>query len=143
MYSITIYHGNGCTEQSTDMVDLFENTNELPKEVRTILENWDFDFPSYENCQKLVDELNKVGYTCDYGLDGVPYGLSPIMVKLESVGSIMNVDTKRVYPLNNDGSYYTDESESVFLGESVENDEWYESLSEVDKEVVDYYSQLI
>lgn len=28
---------------------------------------------------------DKIGYTFDYGLDGVPYGLRPIGVKLENL----------------------------------------------------------
>jgi hypothetical protein len=30
---------------------------------------------TYENCSNLVDDLNKIGYTCDYYLDAEPYNL--------------------------------------------------------------------
>lgn len=54
------------------MKDLFEQTEKLPKEVITLLENFE---PSYTNCKLLVEQLNKIGYTCDYGLDAQPYEL--------------------------------------------------------------------
>ena len=33
---------------------------------------------TYEDCRKLVDELESVGWTCDYYLDAEPYDLRPI-----------------------------------------------------------------
>ena len=55
--------------------DLFETPELLPKEVRTIVENFNMDEQSYETCETLIKELNKVGYTCEYGLDAMPYDL--------------------------------------------------------------------
>lgn len=57
------------------MKDLFEHTNELPREVREVVSSWDNDNQTYEECQKFLKELEKYGYTFEYGLDAVPYGL--------------------------------------------------------------------
>lgn len=56
-------------------MDLFETPELLPKEVQDIINNFNEKEQSYDNCSKLVEDLEKVGYTCDYGLDGVPYDL--------------------------------------------------------------------
>lgn len=56
--------------------DLFEHLDELPENVRQILERFaELDSDSYNDCGNLVKELNAVGYTCDYYLDGVPFNL--------------------------------------------------------------------
>lgn len=56
-------------------MDLFETPELLPKEVQDIINNFNEKELSYENCQRLVEDLEKVGYTCEYGLDGVPFDL--------------------------------------------------------------------
>jgi len=32
----------------------------------------------YEDCDLLIQKLNAVGYTCEYGLDAVPYNLTKL-----------------------------------------------------------------
>ena len=59
-------------------IDLFEYLDILPIEVHVILASHSEMDLTYENCQLLVDELNSVGYTCDYGLDGVPFDLKKL-----------------------------------------------------------------
>lgn len=56
-------------------MDLFEHYETLPNEVTAILDKYCTGDNSYENCNNLITELNAIGYTCDYGLDGDPYGL--------------------------------------------------------------------
>ena len=56
------------------MVDLFDTPEALPIEVHNILDKID-DQLSYEECAKLVSDLEEVGYTCDYYLDANPYNL--------------------------------------------------------------------
>jgi hypothetical protein len=58
--------------------DLFENPELLPLEVVTIIEKYEEMDPCYEMCHNLILELEQVGYTCDYGLDGIPYDLQKI-----------------------------------------------------------------
>jgi hypothetical protein len=60
------------------MKDLFENPELLPIEVLEILEKYSEMDNSYQNCSELVQELNSVGYTCDYGLDAEPFDLRKI-----------------------------------------------------------------
>ena len=57
-------------------VDLFEHYETLPKEVLEIIFNFDYLNTNYKICERLVKDLNKVGYTCEYGLDASPYNLS-------------------------------------------------------------------
>lgn len=59
-------------------IDLFENYKLLPQEVQNILAKYDNDDNTYENCENLVADLETVGYTCDYELDGVPFDLRKI-----------------------------------------------------------------
>jgi hypothetical protein len=59
------------------MTDLFECTEKQTKEVRKIL--WAYGCPQdYEGCDLLIQKLNEVGYTCEYGLDASPYNLTKL-----------------------------------------------------------------
>jgi len=58
------------------MEDLFEkNFDELPKELVEVLEKHLYDDFTYVNCENLVNALNSIGYTCEYGLSAEPFGL--------------------------------------------------------------------
>ena len=39
----------------------------------------------YKDTKNLLNEIESVGYTFDYGLDNQPYGLRPIDVKLNEL----------------------------------------------------------
>ena len=68
------------------MKDLFETPELIPSDVQAILESFDEDAPNtYQELNRLVDELAKVGYTFDYYLDAEPYGLRPINMELEEL----------------------------------------------------------
>ena len=54
--------------------------------------------------------------------------IGPALLRLESVGSLVDVDTCEVYPEMNDG--YPDWDNAVSLYET--DDEWFEALSEYD-----------
>lgn len=56
-------------------VDLFEQPETLPSEVQAILEKYCDGDNTYEKCRALIDELETVGYTCEYGLSAEPYNL--------------------------------------------------------------------
>lgn len=62
-------------------IDLFENHDDLPQEVKDVMEKhgatWE-DKEPYKACRDLIKDLEKIGYTCEYGLDGVPQGLKKI-----------------------------------------------------------------
>jgi hypothetical protein len=58
--------------------DLFNTPELLPQEVMDIIEKYEEMDTCYEMCQNLIKELEPHGYTCDYGLDGIPYELTTI-----------------------------------------------------------------
>lgn len=66
------------------MEDLFEKYEELPQEVQDILTKYN-DVEDYQGCDKLVKELNAVGYTCDYGLDASPYDLRKLDIEGQKI----------------------------------------------------------
>ena len=68
------------------MKDLFETPELIPSEVQAILETFDEDKPNtYLELDRLLNELENIGYTFDYYLDADPYGLRPNNVKLEEL----------------------------------------------------------
>jgi len=58
------------------MTDLFEHYETLPQEVKDVIDEFEDMDSSYDNCNLFIERLNLVGYTCEYGLDGIPYNLS-------------------------------------------------------------------
>lgn len=62
-----------------EVVDLFEYPELLPLEVQDVINKFSESENDYADCAKLVEELNDVGYTCDYGLDAEPYNLRKIL----------------------------------------------------------------
>jgi hypothetical protein len=68
------------------MKDLFETPDLIPIDVQIVLESFDEDSPNaYHELQRLVDEIEPLGYTFDYYLDAEPYGLRPIGIELEEL----------------------------------------------------------
>jgi hypothetical protein len=67
------------------MKDLFETPELIPNEVQAVLDTFNEDADSYQELSRLVSELEPLGYTFDYYLDAVPYGLRPIGVELEDL----------------------------------------------------------
>lgn len=86
--------GNCCTEEvrkatyqeieqyrnelCEDLEDLFETYETLPENVRAVLKEFEDMDLDYENCRLLISALNEVGYSCEYGLCGVPHTLHKI-----------------------------------------------------------------
>lgn len=63
------------------MEDLFEKDfSELPIEVQEVLSNYVYEDFNYESCANLVDDLNSIGYTCEYGLSAEPFGLRKLSI---------------------------------------------------------------
>ena len=56
-------------------VDLFEYYDTLPKKVNDLIDNFEDSNKTYKKCKQFVADLEKIGYTCEYGLDAEPYGL--------------------------------------------------------------------
>jgi hypothetical protein len=59
-------------------MDLFEDYENLPSEVLTILEKFNSEILSYTNCENLISELEKIGYSCEYDLSGELFNLIKI-----------------------------------------------------------------
>jgi hypothetical protein len=58
-----------------ETIDLFDHMDQLPQEVKDIIEEFEENGNTYHNCEIFKERLEEVGYTCDYGLDASPYGL--------------------------------------------------------------------
>jgi hypothetical protein len=68
------------------MKDLFETPELIPQDVQAILETFNEDTPNtYEELNRLTNELEIIGYTFDYYLDADPYGLRPVGVELQEL----------------------------------------------------------
>lgn len=64
-------------------MDLFENYEEQPQELKEICDKYDEIFNEgsidvYEICLNFLEEVEVIGYTFEYGLDGCPYALRKI-----------------------------------------------------------------
>ena len=64
-------------------MDLFEYPEQLPSEVQKVSDRYFDELHNpernrYDICAELVTELNKLGYTCDYGLDAEPFDLKKL-----------------------------------------------------------------
>ena len=59
-------------------MDWFERYDELPIEVKSILDKYSEMDNNYENCENLSNELFNVKWTIEYGLSAEPYNLRPI-----------------------------------------------------------------
>jgi hypothetical protein len=75
--------------------DHFQTIEATPVEVQEIVSNFwnsqsEEESDMYSHCLNLVNELNKVGWDCDYGLDGEPYDLNPIPNVLPTVMDYSN-----------------------------------------------------
>mgnify|MGYP003637897185 CR=1 FL=1 len=61
--------------------DLFENQASLPIEVKNLIARYDALFEQecpYKCCREMLQEMQALGYTFEYGLDGEPHALSPL-----------------------------------------------------------------
>jgi hypothetical protein len=68
--------------------DLFEDFNNIPLVLQPILQVDNakvWDSPSYSDLEKMKLEVEKHGYTFDYGLDATAYGLRVIGTELEEL----------------------------------------------------------
>ena len=72
-------------------VDLFEDYENIPANVQEILDEYDLEEDSdYDTLLELQNRLETIGYTFEYGLDAVPYGLRPSSVKLNELEGYEN-----------------------------------------------------
>lgn len=68
------------------MKDLFETPELIPENVQAVLETFDEDCANtYHELDRILAELEPLGYVFDYYLDADPYGLRPIGVNLNEL----------------------------------------------------------
>ena len=72
--------------ETEEGVDLFEDYDKIPANVQKILDKNSvaFEDGDYRDLEKAVKELEKIGYTFEYGLDGQAYDLRKIGQKGKS-----------------------------------------------------------
>jgi hypothetical protein len=62
-------------------MDLFAHYKKLTPEAQDILKKYEDWNATYEECWDMLTEMEEVGYTFDYYLDGIPYNLRRIIAK--------------------------------------------------------------
>ena len=61
------------------MTDLLDNYDNLPKNVKSIFSTYDHNQEDYRQCSKIEKELNKIGYSIEWGLDASFYNLRKVI----------------------------------------------------------------
>jgi hypothetical protein len=56
-------------------IDLFSTPELLPEQIKAILDSFDCETLSYQDCQSMLAQMEKLGYTFEFGLDAVPFNL--------------------------------------------------------------------
>lgn len=86
---------SGWTRKAEIEADLFEFQEFLPENIQGILDRFSERHEDHEDqyllCKSLIEELEQNGYTADYDLDGMPFGLK----KLEGEGSPDDLVSRR------------------------------------------------
>lgn len=78
-------YGGYMADGGTIYVDLFEYRDEMPYKVKVIVDKYEDEYGediSYKSLLDMQREVENVGYTFDFGLDSMPYGLRPIGVDI-------------------------------------------------------------
>jgi len=65
-------------EDELNSVDLFEDYDNIPANVKVILDKYNLEDADYEMLGKMLAEVEAEGYTFDYGLDAEAYNLRKI-----------------------------------------------------------------
>ena len=61
-----------------ESIDLFEHYDTLPNELQKLLNRFSELDNTYFECEILLNECKKLGYTFDYYLDAIPFNLKKI-----------------------------------------------------------------
>ena len=67
------------------MKDLFETPELIPHEVQAVLDTFSEDANPYWELDRMLKQINLLGYTFDYFLDAEPYALRPIDIELNQI----------------------------------------------------------
>jgi hypothetical protein len=60
------------------MKDLFETPELIPHEVQAVLDTFSDEASSYWELERILNQVEKLGYTFEYGLDAEPFNLRKI-----------------------------------------------------------------
>jgi hypothetical protein len=74
------------------MKDLFETPELIPEEVQAVLETFDENADDYAELDRLLAEIEPLGYTFDYYLNAEAYGLRPICMELKELEGWEHID---------------------------------------------------
>lgn len=78
-------------DSEQEETDLFTTPENLPTEVQEIINGYNGVF-GYENCAKMLVQLQPLGYEFSWGLDGEPYSLTKIeQEEQEATKTVYNV----------------------------------------------------
>lgn len=55
--------------------DLFEYYEDQPQELKEVLKPYEEHNPTYKSLEKILKEVEAIGFTFEYGLDANPYNL--------------------------------------------------------------------
>lgn len=99
------FSGGGSTD---DEIDLFEDYDNIPVNVKSILDRYMEEFGgdgsemNYQDTANMLEEVEAEGYTFEYGLDNQPYGLRPI-ARFKTGGRVksLKVGDKFLYKFDN------------------------------------------
>ena len=58
-----------------------EEYDNLPQEIKSIVDSWDDNESLYVECNRIQRELEEKNWTCDYGLDGMVYDVKELKAK--------------------------------------------------------------
>jgi len=72
--------------------DLFETPELLPDNIKAILDSFDCETLSYSDCEMMLAQMEKLGYTFEFGLDAIPFNLR--ISKNQSTESIKSENDK-------------------------------------------------
>jgi len=75
------------------MKDLFETPELIPSEVQAVFETFNEDSDnSYYELDRILREIEPLGYIFDYYLQAEPFGLRPINMELEELEGFENIN---------------------------------------------------
>jgi hypothetical protein len=89
-----LYKAGGDVEDEKVYIDLFEDYENIPANVQIILDEYSesFEDGDYIGMSKAQDELEQIGYTFNFYVDGDAYGLRPIGIKLSQLKGYEDAD---------------------------------------------------
>jgi hypothetical protein len=98
-------------------IDLFEDYDNIPANVQKVLDKYEDAFMDgdYEGLREAKKEVNKIGYTFNFDMDGTAYGLKPLN-KMAKGGGVGNENALMVANNNKQIYHHTKEMSEALKG---------------------------